>query len=176
MNKLLDILLKANRETAVLEDIKTLRKVVQSENELLYQPSENGTVPLLLAKQKGVKRFEVAIARQVNYQAYYSQEELKRLLVDYISELSEEYWCAGWYADIEYELWEILDLSIEEMEPFWQRRVEPQDLSDLKWLSQVTSSWGKWDDEREDIPVSLEEWKKNYQQWKERLNWKNKEE
>lgn len=118
MNTLLRILQKANPEKINLADVQAVRQLVKEQKDLVTQASANGELPIQIAKQKGITRFEVAIARNTVYKVYYSPQELHQLLINYISELSEEYWCSGWYSNIEYDLWKLLHQRFEQREQF----------------------------------------------------------
>lgn len=76
-------------------DINGVRKIAKENKEWLLVKTENNEYPIELARKKGIHRIEVAIARNINFRQFYSISELQSLLIDYIFEISEEYFCAG---------------------------------------------------------------------------------
>jgi len=83
-------------------DLKGLRELKPSN-----QPQESELAEIInLSKNKGVKMIEsIIINRFPNAISYYSNNEKQILIANLISEISEEIYCAGWYKDIEFDLW-----------------------------------------------------------------------
>jgi hypothetical protein len=148
-------------------DIAAVRQIATRDKSLLMTRTDNDEYPIELAKKKGIHRIEVAIARQIEYKIFYTQARLQRLLLNYISEISEEYFCAGWNDSIEFLLWDLLQQEYKDIieHEFW-RRIELQELEDMKFLAEVTNCWAIWDEENEEITVPLEQWIPIYDDWK----------
>jgi hypothetical protein len=141
-------------------DIAAVRQIATTNKVLLTTKTDNDEYPIELAKKKGIHRIEVAIARQIDYQSFYTQAQLQKLLLNYISELSEEYYCASWLDSIEFQLWDLLQQQYEDIIKidFWRKRVDKEELEDMRFLAEATNCWGIWDEEPEAIPIPLEQW------------------
>ncbi len=61
-----------------------------------------------------------------------------RLQVKYMSDISENHYCAGWLVDLEYHLWDILSGKTRE---FGLGTVSDEVVADLKELVSVTGIW-----------------------------------
>lgn len=74
-------------------------------------------------------------------------------LVNYIMEVSEEIYCAGWMDGIENELWKALKLNhLSGYNPLLPR---------LKELQEKSGGWWYWDDELDgELFLTTEEWEK----------------
>jgi hypothetical protein len=151
-----------------------VRALVQTKPELLTQQTPNQQSPLELAKAKGHKRIETAIARAVDVHTCYSAAELQQLLVDYIAEMSEEYYAAGWLDSIECELWALLvgDDMGGDLQQSWTRRIDSEELADLRFLAEHTQRWAMWNDNQHNDPdadevivVELPDWQPIYNAW-----------
>ncbi|QIL78350.1 hypothetical protein [Hymenobacter sp. HDW8] len=151
-----------------------VRAFVHTKPELLTQLTPNGQLPLELAKAKGHKRIETAIARAMDVKAHYSAAELQQLLVDYIADMSEEYYAAGWYDSIECELWALLmgdDLG-GGLQRRWNRLIDPEELADLRFLAEHTQCWAMWNENHHNDPnaedvlvVALPDWQPMFNAW-----------
>ncbi|SNC77544.1 hypothetical protein SAMN06265337_4132 [Hymenobacter gelipurpurascens] len=151
-----------------------VRALAKTKPKLLKQLTPTGQSPLELAKAKGHKRIETAIARAVDVHAYYSATELQQLLVDYIAEMSEEYYASGWNDSIECELWALLvgdDLE-GDLQRRWTRHIDPEELVDLRFLVEHTQSWAMWNDNQQNAPdankvliLELPDWLPIYTTW-----------
>ena len=80
----------------------------------------------------------------------------QRRLADYMSELSEQAYCAGWMAGLEFALWEALHGQRSE---YGQLAFTEAHRQELKSLSESIGGWIVFDDEREESFVSCEQWK-----------------
>lgn len=149
-------------------DIAAVRQIATIDKTLLITKTDNDEYPVELAKKKGIHRIEVAIARQIDYQNFYTQSQLQRLLLNYISELSEEYYCAGWLDSIEFQLWDLLQQNYEDIikVDFWRKRVDKEELQDMRFLAQTTNCWAIWDEEKEEMTIPLDQWIPKYESWK----------
>jgi hypothetical protein len=177
MNPLLQIITRANSETVSAQDVAAFRQLMKAQPAWLLHPAPSGELPIELIRQKGIKRWEIALIRQMpSYLNQYSTPAFHQLLIDTISELSEAYWSAGWLGNIEYDLWELLQLPFEQWELFYQERALPEDIADLIWLQQVAGCWVQWDDEPYPVVVSLEEWLPRFETWRVQQEQKRREE
>ena len=93
-------------------------------------------------------------------------------LRDYMSELSEDYYCAGWLVDLEYVLWDVLEGN---KNAFAGGELKDEEIQKLRDLSAKCEGWIYWDDDHEThnplefgesfIPLGL--WKIKFAVWKE---------
>lgn len=71
-----------------------------------------------------------------------------RKLIERISEISEDCYCAGWMHDIEHVLWRVLETDKSIKYGFgsfnWQLRTELRD------LARAANGWPRWFDETDD--------------------------
>jgi len=79
----------------------------------------------------------------------------QRQLADYMSELSEEAFCAGWMEGLELALWDGMNHEIDE---FGRLKFTEDIIIELKILSSNANGWIIFDDEREETFVSWKEW------------------
>ena len=125
------------------------------------QPSVNELIEIVnLPKRKGVKMIEaILINRFPNALDHYSLKEKQNFMPMLISEVSQDIYCAGWYSDIEFILWNwIHDEST--IPKIINLRVVKEDLSDLKSISEKLQLWAYWDNIDEDKSIEIQEWKK----------------
>lgn len=90
------------------------------------------------------------------------QKELSReqlVLADYMSQLSEEAYCAEWMHNLEHVLWRVVTDG-----PFRYGRLnlKPYHIQRLKELSQNCGGWIRFDDEREEVFVLFALWSTNF--------------
>ena len=147
---------------AILDsDSETVRKLLKSSTALINQRTELGDLPIDLAKKKGLKRIEVLFVKYTDWTSAYSKEELKELLVDFISELSQDYFAAGWLNGIEFDTWDLISKGI--ISDAFSLVTLSEDLDtieDLKSLSNITGTWAIWDEAVGDaIPIEMDDWK-----------------
>jgi hypothetical protein len=81
------------------------------------------------------------------------------LLERLMSDVSEETWCAGWFSDLEYLLWD----AIARTRPDW---CSPQIQKQLRFLSNLCGGWIIWDTTRGRQYVPLGDWLSNYASWR----------
>lgn len=74
-----------------------------------------------------------------------------RALYDYMSYLSEEYWCAGWLIDWEYECWQMLV----------EGTFRPEESYTLNLLRHEVGGWMKYNCEFVDWDVWLADYEAN---------------
>ena len=68
------------------------------------------------------------------------------LLCEYMSEISEDYWCAGWLHGLEFSLWKMLRGGSRD---FGTGDVKEEELSKLRQLSQRAGGWVIWDEQKD---------------------------
>ena len=89
----------------------------------------------------------------------------QRDLEQYMSNLSEEAYCAGWMKGLEYALWEaLLDMRRE-----YGRLVLTQDhKTQLRCLSEACGGWIVFDDDTEETWVPTPDWERRFSAWREK--------
>jgi hypothetical protein len=81
------------------------------------------------------------------------------LLAKLMSQLSEDYWCAGWLTDIEYDLWAAL-------EGRGSLRLREADVDQLRYLAGKCAGWISWDDtHHRPRYVPADEWRLLFDSW-----------
>ena len=79
----------------------------------------------------------------------------QRALADYMSELSEEAYHAGWMSDLEHVLWRaVMDGPFR----YGHLDLSPQHVQRLKSLSEWCGGWIRFDDTEEESFVPLAQW------------------
>lgn len=77
-------------------------------------------------------------------------------LASYMSELSEECWCAGWLSGCEFALW----MLANDGGGHWgQDIVTPEAAAQLLALSEEAGGWVRWADGVGAVFVPMDEWK-----------------
>lgn len=135
-------------------ELKNLRELDSSK-----QPSENELTTIVkLAKNKGVKLVEtIVINRFPNAINKYNENEKQELITNLISEISENIYCAGWYKDIEFELWTWINDKSTIPEGL-NHRVINEDLDELQLLSNKLNLWAYWHHTEEEKSIGIPEW------------------
>lgn len=80
------------------------------------------------------------------------------LLLVYMSNISEDHYCAGWLIGLEYELWDIMNGAARN---FGFGPISAQDMAKLRGLHERAGGWWVWDGEGAgsgEIFVTTEEW------------------
>jgi hypothetical protein len=88
-----------------------------------------------------------------------------RALADFMSELSEEAYCAGWMDGLEFALWRAL---IGGPRTYGRLEITDQQLTRLRELSEAARGWIVFDDAEEETLVPLGEWKQRFETWSQR--------
>jgi hypothetical protein len=83
----------------------------------------------------------------------------QRAPADYMSDLSETGWHAGWLGDLEYWLWDAATMGPR---PFGQMELTHEHVDRLRNLSSACGGWIRYDDSDEETFVPIEEWRKLY--------------
>ena len=79
-------------------------------------------------------------------------------LRDYMSDLSEEAWYAGWQMDLEYALWNAVEHGPRS---YGRLHITEQHIAKLRELSAACGDWIQFaDDAREEEFVPLDAWKR----------------
>lgn len=80
-----------------------------------------------------------------------------RLLYRVMTDISEDYWCAGWLADCEYALW--ANVTGEDVAGVKAWRISESEVEELRLAHEVANGWIVWSDERRGpIFLANEEW------------------
>ncbi len=81
-------------------------------------------------------------------------EYIRKDLYDYMSELSEDYWCASWLMSLEWTLWEHLRATNG---GDWN--IPKEKLNHLRELYQAAGGWWVWrDTDKDPVFLTNEEW------------------
>ncbi|GAA4459766.1 hypothetical protein GCM10023189_33890 [Nibrella saemangeumensis] len=84
----------------------------------------------------------------------------QRKLADFMSDLSEKCYSAGWLENLEYVLW---DASITGERKFGQDIVSQQDIDQLMQLSNDCNCWIYFDDITEETAIDLAVWRQKFE-------------
>jgi hypothetical protein len=87
-----------------------------------------------------------------------------KMLAEYMSNISEKYFCAGWMGNLEYDLWGILKYGEKAAEYELYPLLISEALT-LQELSRDADGWVIWDDEVGEKFIPLEEWEKLYREY-----------
>lgn len=148
--------------------VPRVRAILASTPEVLTLKTGFQQSPLALAKDKGHRIIETAIARHLDVAECYTEAELQRLLVDYLHEVSEHYFAAGWMDQLEYEVWSLVQGDpLGPAAAFQHMRFDPEHRADLVFLAQQTGCWATWSDQRNGgRPLPVAKWVPLYAAWK----------
>lgn len=80
----------------------------------------------------------------------------ERQLAEFMSELSERCYSAGWMEDLEYVLW---DAVVSGPRDYGHGTITRDDINKLVQTSDKVNSWILFDNELEEISVPLDKWK-----------------
>jgi hypothetical protein len=87
----------------------------------------------------------------------------QRQLADFMSELSEEAYCAGWMAGLEYALWEVV---LGERKEYGWLAIGEDHRARLRQLADDCGGWVIFDDETEETWLAMAEWQARFVLWK----------
>jgi hypothetical protein len=79
------------------------------------------------------------------------------LLRTLMSDISEEYWCAGWLSGLEFTLWQLLNGGQREIGMFG-RDVSEDQVADLKRLSEQAGGWWYYNDKDGETFIPIKDW------------------
>ncbi|EAZ88246.1 hypothetical protein [Crocosphaera chwakensis] len=92
--------------------------------------------------------------------------EASQLLLNMFHELSEDIYCAGWSANIEFYLWEITLETDKNTSTFLRENLKDYQIKELSRLSNLCQGWWVWKDPQGETFVSLDEMGQLYKNWK----------
>lgn len=79
------------------------------------------------------------------------------LLINVMSAISEERWCAGWMQSLEYVLWDAVTGRREGI-------CSPEEIEQLKYLSEKCGGWIVWDEQAKgERFVPMQDWLRLYE-------------
>ena len=168
--KIIDILcLYIDGAITYLEMVKKLSEAGPEPDLIKILPDTPGSFPQI----KGLKEKVIEILHSdtlnISSSGFQDNEETphsKLILKDYMSWLSDEYWCAGWLIGLEYILW---DLLVDPKSDAYFGSFDQRHLDRLKWLFEGANCWFYWDNSISKVlPISLSDWDKKYKLWKKR--------
>jgi hypothetical protein len=93
-------------------------------------------------------------------------------LIDLMSLLSEEHYCAGWLIDLEHELWEFVAAPDLHDHEWGMGTVTAQNTADMKRLSSEIAGWVCWEENGLHSHVRfipMEDWITRHAEWKLRI-------
>lgn len=90
-------------------------------------------------------------------------DRVVRALIAAMSSLSEQAYCAGWMADVEYALWARI---VEGPRRYGQLDVTAEQLSKLRELSATCGGWVYWDEATCETFIPMAQWLEKYAQWR----------
>jgi hypothetical protein len=83
-------------------------------------------------------------------------------LAQYMSDLSEEAYCAGWMLGLEYALWEVV---LGQRSEYGRLSLTPEQASTLQRMSASCSGWIVFDDEQGETWIPRPEWEMRFSAW-----------
>lgn len=81
--------------------------------------------------------------------------EKQRALADFISNISEEGYAAGWMANLEFAVW---DAVVNGERMYGRTKIGQTEIDQLQRLSQECNCWIYYDDEKEETAINLGQW------------------
>jgi len=148
-------------------DLGKLHRFVLSAPREKWGMSESGRTPLQLAYHKNSAILGVVIVATAPESISEVDWTYDQLIKEVIEEYSEESLCAGWYQNIEYILWAVIN-----------RQYTFDDNDRLDWLpdeikecilraAKLGDTWATWPDDEDAIKnVDIEAWIEMYEAWK----------
>ncbi|SNR41639.1 hypothetical protein SAMN06269173_102236 [Hymenobacter mucosus] len=86
---------------------------------------------------------------------YRNLNERQKALHDFMSNVSEETWCASWINGLEYALWHIM---LRGPAKYGQGHINEHTIEKLQSLSEQANCWIVYDSVTEETPVPISEW------------------
>lgn len=83
----------------------------------------------------------------------------QQALSDFMGEISEEAYCAGWMEDLEYVLWYAM---LHGPGNYGRKLIDEQTILQLKQLSEEAGSWIIFDDDTWETAVALPVWQEMF--------------
>ena len=87
-------------------------------------------------------------------------------LIDCISEISEEAYCASWMDAVEFALWRRM---CEGPGRYGRAQIDQARIQMLRDLSQRCGGWVYWNDETDETFIPMREWEELYDEWRRRV-------
>jgi hypothetical protein len=87
----------------------------------------------------------------------------QRQLADYMSDLSEDAYCAGWMAGLEYALWEAL---LGARTGYGMLELSDEQRARLRQLSDDCAGWIVFDERAEETWLAMPDWAQQFAAWK----------
>jgi len=86
-------------------------------------------------------------------------------------EISEDYWCAGWFVGLEYELWDFVSGVTDTYGTYLSRNLDGDDRDSLIELANDAGGWYYWSDEagHGEQFASMDRWLTMYEEYKHGL-------
>jgi len=82
-------------------------------------------------------------------------------LAEFMSEISERCYFAGWMNNLEYVLWDVLESG---QRTYGQDIITTKDITRLKALSDKSESWICFHPEQEEIALTLNVWRQKFKE------------
>ena len=79
----------------------------------------------------------------------------QKILADFMSEISERCYSAGWMTNLEYVLWDTLTSGPRK---YGHDTISQSDIVELRKYSEKADSWIFFDDDIDEIGLSISEW------------------
>lgn len=136
-------------------------ELLDSNPGLLNLLSESKRTPVEVAKATGSVYIYVTLLRYQEHLGF--SQNWFNLLKEYVGQISNDWTCASWYNDIEFEIWHSMKGNIFKVSAFeGYTDINPEMKKDLEWLSLKLGGWTTCE-AKETVP--LIEWEKQYNQW-----------
>jgi hypothetical protein len=151
---------------AILDgDILAVRRLCKSNPELIAVPSEAGTLPQRVARDKGRADIQVALIR-ANASRTGGSADYATLLINYIQELSQQHARAGWLDEVEFLIWQLIstDEALRD-DPFGFTMLREEEADDLRFLSRRSGGWAIYTNEGPRF-VAMEQWEGIFDEWR----------
>lgn len=85
---------------------------------------------------------------------------LTKALIDFISQISETQYCAGWMSGVEFDLWAIIN---KEKSIRWTWELNETEIETLKYFSKKINGWVRFPEEgKSPMFIPMELWKDIY--------------
>ena len=115
---------------------------------------------------KSTEEYEIKLAKYhelLNKSLEGAKDIIKaKLLRDYMSEISERYYCAGWLINLEYSLW---DMVINDGREFGMGEVAEYEIDVLKKLSEECGGWWYFsDDNIGELFIDIDGWNGKFEE------------
>jgi hypothetical protein len=86
----------------------------------------------------------------------------QRQLAEFMSDLSEEAYYAGWVVGLEYALWEVV---LDGRSEYGQLELTDEHRARLRQLSEACAGWITFDEQTGERWVAISEWRAHFATW-----------